>query len=140
MIVAGGIIGKNVIILFIVAGGGHYQGPVILGNAQGVMQGTGIGITGGLTPAQGYDQGVGFPFRGSPLRQGIIDTGDGVVHGAALAFPNLRAMILVCQLTPAMPVLLLPMAPMIPAMAVPWPLVSMGSPVLGVTGAVLMPK
>ena len=55
---------------------------------------------------------------------------------------NLRAMILVCQLTPAMPVPLLPTAPMIPAMAVPWPPLrggSMGSPVLGVP-VVLMPK
>ena len=52
---------------------------------------------------------------------------------------HLRAMILVCQLTPAIPLLLLPTAPMIPAMAVPWPVVSMGSPVLGVM-VVLMPK
>ena len=51
----------------------------------------------------------------------------------------LRAMIRVCQLTPAMPLALLPTAPMIPAMAVPWPWVSMGSPVLGVT-VTLIPK
>jgi hypothetical protein len=43
---------------------------------------------------------------------------------------HLRAMILACQLMPAMPKLLLPTAPMIPAMAVPWPVVSW-SPVLG---------
>ena len=140
MIVTGRKIGKNVIILAVVAGGGHYQRPVILGNAEGVMQGVGIGITWGLTPAQGHDQRGGLSvWRGPPLRQGIIDAGDGVVHGAALVVMHLRAMILVCQLTPAMPMLLLPTAPMIPAMAVPWPLGSMGSPVLGVT-VVLMPK